>query len=162
MDEATGLHWLRCAIGQTWHAEGQDKGRCEGEAKTLSLADAQAQIHQLNEQKYLGISQWRLPGIVELAALRKCDHGLVDDTFELDMSPQQAPVIIQRWCKNETSIPTIDTARFPDTPHLKFWSGSGSETHQFFYAVDFSNAWIGLNEDAKETYAVRPVADKSH
>ena len=162
VDEATGLHWLRCAIGQTWHAKGQDAGRCEGEAKTLNLTDAQAQVAQLNEQKYLGISQWRLPSIVELAALRKCDHGLVDDTFELDMSPQQEPVIIQRWCKNETSIPTIDTARFPDTPHLKFWSGSGSETHQFFYAVDFSNAWIGLNEAAEETYAVRPVADKNH
>ena len=161
VDEATGLQWLRCALGQTWQADEKGGGHCTSEAKQLSLMDAQAQVEQLNTTKYQGISQWRLPSIVELAALRKCDHGLVDDTFELDMSPQPEPVIIRRWCKNETSIPTIDAARFPDTPHLKFWSGSGSERHQYFYAVDFSNAWIGLNEAAEETYAVRPVADKS-
>ena len=161
VDEATGLQWLRCALGQTWQADEKGGSHCTGEAKQLSLMDAQAQVGQLNTAQYQGISQWRLPSIVELAALRKCDHGLVDDTFELDMGPQQAPVVIQRWCKNETSIPTIDTARFPDTPHIKFWSGSGSETHQVFYAVDFNNAWIGLNEAAEELNAVRPVADKS-
>lgn len=163
MDKATGLSWMRCALGQTWHAEGQtgapSAGRCEGQAQQLELSAAEAQIRQLNAQKYLGIAHWRLPTIVELAALRQCDHGLVDDTFELDLSPEQAPLIVKRWCKGETSSPTIDSARFPDTPQIKFWSGSGSETHQFFYAVDFSNAWIGLNEDAKQAHAVRAVAD---
>ncbi len=93
VDEATGLQWLRCALGQTWQADEKGGGHCTGEAKQLSLMDAQAQVEQLNTAKYQGISQWRLPSIVELAALRKCDHGLVDDTFELDMSLQQEPVI---------------------------------------------------------------------
>ena len=161
-DEATGLQWLRCALGQTWQADEKGGGHCTGEAKQLNLMDAQAQVEALNTAKYQDISQWRLPTIVELAALRKCDHGLVDEAFELDLGPDSAPVKVPRYCKQETSIPTIDGTRFPDTPALKFWSGSGSETHQIFYAVDFSNAWIGLNEAAEELHAVRPVADKSN
>ncbi|MBB1603356.1 hypothetical protein A9977_25330 [Variovorax sp. UMC13] len=153
-DPATGLRWLRCALGQTW----QD-GRCAGEAEALGLMDAQARVEALNAQSHEGIAQWRLPSIVELAALRRCDHGLVDEQFTLELSPEQAPVTVPRWCAGETTTPTIDTARFPGTPPRKFWSGSGSEAAQHFYAVDFSNAWIGLNEAAEATHAVRPVAD---
>ncbi|MDM0086921.1 MULTISPECIES: DUF1566 domain-containing protein [unclassified Variovorax] len=153
-DPATGLRWLRCALGQTW----QD-GRCAGEAEALGLMDAQARVEALNAKSHEGIAQWRLPSIVELAALRRCDHGLVDEQFTLELSPEQAPVTVPRWCAGETTTPTIDTARFPGTPPRKFWSGSGSEAAQHFYAVDFGNAWIGLNEAAEATHAVRPVAD---
>ncbi|MNU72324.1 hypothetical protein D3C71_617800 [compost metagenome] len=155
VDAATGLRWLRCALGQTWQG-----GRCVGEAEALSLMDAQERVQALNTKGHEGISQWRLPTIVELAALRRCDHGLVDETFTLELSPEREPVTVPRWCARETSVPTIDSARFPDTPLRKFWSGSGSEAAQHFYAVDFSNAWIGQNEAAEATHAVRPVADR--
>lgn len=155
LDAATGLRWLRCALGQTWQG-----GRCVGEAEALSLMDAQERVQALNTKGHEGISQWRLPTIVELAALRRCDHGLVDETFTLELSPEREPVTVPRWCARETSVPTIDSARFPDTPLRKFWSGSGSEAAQHFYAVDFSNAWIGQNEEAEATHAVRPVADR--
>lgn len=154
-DAATGLRWLRCALGQAW----QD-GHCVGEAEALSLMDAQARVEALNAKGHEGISRWRLPTIVELAALRRCDHGLlVDEPFTLELGPGQEPVTVPRWCAGDTTMPTIDTARFPDTPPRKFWSGSGSEAAQHFYAVNFGNAWIGLNEAAESTHAVRPVAD---
>jgi hypothetical protein len=155
-DDATGLRWLRCALGQTW----QD-GRCVGEAQTFTLMDAQARVEALNAERRDGITQWRLPAITELAALRKCDQGFVAETFSLDLGPEQQPVVLKRWCAGETTIPAIDAARFPDTPSVKFWSGSGSETHQHFYAVDFGTAWIGLNEAAEARHAVRPVADRA-
>ncbi|PIF78127.1 uncharacterized protein DUF1566 [Variovorax sp. 54] len=155
LDAATGLRWLRCALGQTWQG-----GRCVGEAEALSLMDAQERVQALNVKGHEGISQWRLPTVVELAALRRCDHGLVDEQFTLELSPEKEPVTVPRWCARETSVPTIDSARFPDTPLVKFWSGSGSEAAQHFYAVDFSNAWIGLNEAAEAAHAVRPVADR--
>lgn len=153
-DPATGLRWLRCAMGQAW----QD-GRCAGEAEALGLMEAQARVEALNAQVHEAIAQWRLPTLVELAALRRCDHGLVDEQFKLELSREQAPVTVPRWCAGETTPPTIDTARFPDTPPRKFWSGSGSEAAQHFYAVNFGNAWIGLNEAAEAPHAVRPVAD---
>lgn len=155
-DATTGLRWLRCAMGQAW-----EDGRCKGEPQKLDLMEAQARVEALNARRHEGIAEWRLPTIVELAALRRCDHGLVEDTFTLALSPEQEPVTVQRWCARETTIPTIDTARFPDTPPIKFWSGSGSEADQHFYAVDFGNAWIGLNEEAESAYAVRPVADRA-
>lgn len=158
MDDHGGLRWLRCALGQTW----QGDGHCEGEATALNLEEAQKRIHQLNADKYLGIEQWRLPTITELASLRQCDHGLTTETFELDVGPEQPPIVLPRWCENETSIPTIDSKRFPNTPLRKFWSGSANESQQIFYAVDFSNAWIGLNEAAQDQHAVRPVADVRH
>lgn len=155
-DTATGLRWLRCALGQTW----QD-GRCAGEAETLDLMTAQERVEALNARGHEGIAQWRLPTIVELAALRRCDHGFVSETFTLALSPEQAPVTVPRWCAGEATIPTIDAANFPDTPPVKFWSGSGSEADQHFYAVNFGNAWVGINEAAESAYAVRPVADRA-
>ncbi len=151
---ATGLSWLRCALGQQWQA-----GHCAGEARMLSQFDAQQRIEGLNAERHQGIDRWRLPSIVELAGLRRCDHGLTQDTFTLDLMAEQAPVVLPRWCAQDTSIPTIDTTRFPDTPAVKFWSHSGSERQQTAYAVNFGNAWIGMNEDSESLYAVRPVAD---
>lgn len=155
-DAQTGLRWSSCALGQTW----QD-GRCAGDALLLNLNDAQARVEQLNTAKYLGITQWRLPNIIELAALRHCDNGLTEETFTLGLMAEQEPIEVKRWCAGETSVPTIDTKLFPDTPLLKFWSSSGSEVQQTQYAVNFANAWIGMNEAAEETYAVRPVADRA-
>ena len=153
-DTASGLSWLRCAVGQRWQA-----GHCTGEARTFGLMEAQAEVERLNAERHEGIDRWRLPTIVELAALRRCDQGFVTESFTLSLMADQAPVTVPRWCAGETTIPTIDSARFPDTPSIKFWSGSGNEAQQTFYAVDFASAWIGLNEDDKSQHAVRPVAD---
>jgi len=153
-DAGSGLLWLRCAMGQRWQ-----EGRCVGTAQRLNLMDAQSHVEQLNVERHEGIDQWRLPTLVELAALRRCDHGFVEDTFTLPLMVGEAPVTVPRWCAEENTIPAIDTSRFPDTPSAKFWSGSGSEAQQIFYAVDFASASIGLNEAADSQHAVRPVAD---
>lgn len=155
VDPDTNLVWLRCAIGQR-----AKDGGCAGDALMLNLGDAQDRIHQLNAERHEGIDQWRLPGILELAALRHCDHGLVDETFTLPLMAGEEPVVVRRWCAKETTSPTIDAQRFPDTPQIKFWSNSGSEANQVAYAVDFGNAWIGINENFDTPYAVRPVADR--
>ena len=153
-DAASGLLWLRCAIGQSWQ-----EGRCAGEARTFGFMDAQAQVNRLNAELHEGIDRWRLPTIAELAALRRCDHGFAPETFTLALMAGEAPVTVPRWCAGDNTLPAIDTTRFPDTPSVKFWSGSGNEAQQTFYAVDFASAWIGLNEDDKSQHAVRPVAD---
>lgn len=67
-DNKTGLEWMRCPAGTTWHS-----GGCQGQASLMRLGQAQQWV------KALGPG-WRLPSIQELALLveRRCQPPAIN------------------------------------------------------------------------------------
>ena len=131
-----GLEWLRCSIGQSWSGSS-----CTGEAKKYSFEEAKAAADTFNATGYGGKRDWRVPTVRELQSLRVCSTGFVSDTQDL----QDGGEAVSKDCKNNASMPTIDTAQFPQTPTDDwFWSSSpdvGNAQNAwgvFFYDGDVS------------------------
>jgi len=104
MDWATGLQWKRCSEGQTWSGS-----TCTGTASTHSWQEALQLAEGASE---LGLSDWRLPNIKELAS------------------------VVELACAD----PTIDLAVFPGTPSSEFWSSSPlANLTDSAWFVNFSN-----------------------
>ena len=109
MDIETGLHWMRCALGQTW-----DGKNCSGAASNYNWNAAHEAVAALNHDGgYAGYCDWRLPSIDELKTLVYCSSGQPKTWNDTGES-----------CKGEFNRPTIDLTAFPDTPSSWFWSGS--------------------------------------
>ena len=62
-DVRSGISWLRCSVGQTWHLQEQT---CLGEIVKLNQQEIPIAIAQASEQ--LG-GNWRLPTLKELQGL---------------------------------------------------------------------------------------------
>ncbi|MGE0372114.1 MAG: DUF1566 domain-containing protein [Gammaproteobacteria bacterium] len=67
--KATGLMWMRCALGQTWDGKG-----CTGVHREFTWAEVAEEVERLNKEGYAGFNDWRYPVIPELASIveRKC------------------------------------------------------------------------------------------
>lgn len=60
-DLATGLMWMRCALGQS-----SAESTCEGDARTFSWSGA---LQSSTTSTFAGYSDWHLPNIKELASI---------------------------------------------------------------------------------------------
>jgi len=107
IDMQTNLHWMRCALGQTWK-----KGNCTGEAGEYKWQQALDAAKGFN---YAGYRDWRVPSREELTGLVVCSNG----RYEID--DQEAGT---HSCQGNYSSPTIDITAFPNTPTSYFWSAS--------------------------------------
>lgn len=105
-DSASGLMWMRCALGQAWNGN-----TCDGEASTYAWPAAQAAADEANASGNYFFSDWRVPGLRDLA------------------------MIIERNCVN----PRINLAVFPNTASDFFWTSSAREDDpdQRVYALSF-------------------------
>lgn len=101
-NEKRGLMWMRCSLGQTWNGS-TCKGKAEG-YKSVELA-----INTAKYYSYTGYSDWRLPTLSESKTLIYCSKG---------WSPKN------KYCNDESQIPTIDTVKFPNAPNDIFWTSS--------------------------------------
>ena len=66
-DPNTGLTWYRCTIGYKHDGTG-----CKGSYDFMTYSEAVATVKELNKEKFLGFSDWRIPHIQELHSLRNC------------------------------------------------------------------------------------------
>jgi Protein of unknown function (DUF1566). len=96
-DQASGLMWMRCALGQEW----QD-GACSGSAKTYAWPASQGAVDVVNSSGEQFFSDWRVPGLRDLAMIieREC----VDPRINLTVFPDTPTDFF--W----TSTPRADDA----------------------------------------------------
>jgi hypothetical protein len=106
-DNATGLMWQRCNLGQTW-----DGSTCTG---SISYYNWQSALQQGNSNSFAGYNDWRLPDIHELLSLVAFDrHG---------------PAI------NTTIFPnTSSTWHWSSSPNSR--SSSGGLVIEFYYGSE--------------------------
>jgi hypothetical protein len=124
-DLTTGLHWMRCSIGQRWNGVA-----CEGRAARLTWGEAMRQARELS---FGGCADWRVPTKRELLTLVYCSSGRPKARNETG-----AP------CQGHYERATIDHVAFPNTPSFWFWSSSSSH-HSCDYAwyVNFYQGHLG-------------------
>jgi hypothetical protein len=109
LDIQTGLHWMRCALGQTWTGK-----TCNREAKNYQWNAAHRAVAELNNSGgYAGHCDWRLPSIDELKTLVYCSSGQPKTWNDTG-----------KRCEGDFNQPTIDLTAFPNTPSSFGWSGS--------------------------------------
>jgi hypothetical protein len=74
-DIASGLMWMRCSLGQTWH-----DGECVGEATSVDWQSARAAAADINGDGSFFFSDWRVPKLPELALIieRQCQNPRIN------------------------------------------------------------------------------------
>jgi hypothetical protein len=100
-DTASGLMWMRCALGQAWTGE-----TCAGTAETFAwpgLAGAATAINDGGEHFF---SDWRVPGLRDLAMIaeRECQ----DPRINLTVFPNTPPAFY--WTGTERKDDPDDRA----------------------------------------------------
>lgn len=106
-DKETELQWMRCSLGQEWHAEDQ---RCTGEPRTYQwqeLADITLTLG--------GHSDWRVPSVAELRELVYCSASTPP---QIGMPTNFTP------CSGNFQRPTIARDLFPNTEQNWYWTRS--------------------------------------
>jgi len=143
-DVKTGLHWMRCALGQGWR-----DGTCVGEGDCFEWDDAFRAADDFNQKGgYAGHSDWRVPTIDELKTLIFCSSGkpkIWNDTgqpCEGDyLSPAVDPAAFPATA--DYLIPAIDPAAFPAPADSWFWSSSPyANLRSYAWYVGFDYGYV--------------------
>jgi Protein of unknown function (DUF1566) len=153
-DKATGLEWMRCALGQTW-----DGKTCQGEGTKYTYDAALQAVKNINSSRSVaGKSDWRVPTHRQLASLVYCSQGTRRELIDLkDGSPQ-----LEYVCAVDgKGGPTLAQTVFPNTPGGQgswFWSSSpqvGVADHAWF--AHFFNGYVnvGYRDNPFYVYLVR-------
>ena len=66
-DQATGLIWMRCNLGQKWSGS-----LCNGRSNREQMNNIENAIGSANNSKLYGHSDWQLPSTRQLQSLRSC------------------------------------------------------------------------------------------
>lgn len=128
VDTASGLMWMRCAVGQAWHT-----GVCVGEPKLSSWDQAQKAGEDM---VFAGHADWRVPTRDELAGLIYCSSGV-------RRAPEREGV--PGSCEGGYRTPTLLVTVFPNSPAHKFWSATPDERYRFAaWGVSFYNGATGI------------------
>lgn len=148
LDKATGLHWMRCSMGQKW-----DGTTCLGNPQKFSFSELSTVTSDFSNYK-----NWRLPSFIELATITHCSSGKV---FEIN-SPE--PDFTLPSCSGEYQPPAIDRAVFPNTGDFasydfSYWTASKTQHYdkKGAWIINFSDPFSASELQANAKHAVRLV-----
>lgn len=134
-DLASGLQWMRCALGQTW-----SDPVCSGEPARHTWSAALEAAQRLNHRGgFAGRADWRLPALDELRTLVYCSGGR---PRLWNGSGQE--------CQGPFERPTVYPAAFPKTPPSWFWSSSPDASDpEYAWLVYFSNGHVNYGRKSQ-------------
>jgi hypothetical protein len=100
-DKASGLMWMRCALGQQWN-----DGSCTGKPETYPWTGTEAAAAKINRSGTHFFSDWRVPGLRDLAMIaeRECQ----DPRINLTVFPDTPAVFY--WTSTERKDDPQDRA----------------------------------------------------
>lgn len=161
-DPATGLVWMRCAIGQEWTGS-----TCTGEPNEYNWKGAFTAVKQLNQQGFAGHTDWRLPTIEELISIRQCSKGWRKDksgsTKMINIPTAKGNKQVPMECAEGSAKPTLDSHIFPNAMGYSsfYWSAS-PDAYDSYYAwgVSFYNGYA-YGYIKYGSYSVRAVRSMS-
>ena len=133
-DQATGLVWMRCSLGQTW-----DGVSCTGNAQTVTFNGATKNSATFNTTGGLnGHTDWVVPTIRQLQSLRECSSGFKADSH--DLRDGSAKVLAS--CRANSKQPTISEKLMPSTASSVYWSSTERDGNHGWY-VGFHDGSVG-------------------
>ena len=142
LEEAAGLMWMRCAIGQEWTGDG-----CDGAGRQVNW-DRAARLAE--ETVFAGHDDWRLPTQPELYALTFCSTGRRAEPTREGLGG---------GCVGDYEQPTIIASVFPDTPQHSFWTSTPHERLNYSaWGVSFLTGHTGTGARSDFIY-LRLVRD---
>lgn len=148
LDKATGLHWMRCSIGQKW-----DGATCLGNPQKLSFSELSAVT-----SNFSGYKNWRIPSFIELATITHCSSG------KLFKSNSPDPDFALPSCSGEYQPPAIDRAVFPNTGDFanydfSYWTASKTQHYdkKGAWIINFSDPFSASELQPNAKHAVRLV-----
>ena len=169
-DSATGLSWMRCSIGQNWTGK-----TCIGEPVKLTWQDALDFVAALNQDGgFVSRTDWRVPTIKELSAIRECSNGWELETVgykttivgEVEIKGNVQTVTLPNnqsapdGCANKSRMPAINASIFPNTKSGFYWSSSSADhindLNDFAWFIYFGSGHID-NGLKRSDYYVRLV-----
>lgn len=163
-DPATGLVWMRCAIGQEWTGS-----TCTGTPSEYDWDDAFTAVKQLNQQGFAGHTDWRLPTIEELISIRQCSKGWRKDksgsakmiTIPTAKGNKQVPM----KCAEGSANPVLDSHIFPAIARYSsiYWSASpDAYSGNYVWGVNFGRGSTNYYFKTNNNYvrAVRSMSKK--
>lgn len=141
-DQHTGLIWDRCSVGQTWNGSA-----CEGIAHRTTFETINKLVAQLNSENYLGSNQWKIPTILQLHTLIRCQNW--DSSREIPSHPFSGSTM-KVWAKcagtssnhvrwlHDRAI--INETIFPNLPRgSASYSNIGKWSHRYYYSSNKDN-----------------------
>lgn len=132
-DQATGLVWARCSLGQKWNGKA-----CALQISMHNFEAAQAVAKRFNAAGGLGgFTDWVVPKIRQLLTLRACSTRLVGMK---DLKDGGIPV--PQECLGGNVAPSIDPNAFPQTDVTVFWSSSFYKD-QIAWGIFFGEGILG-------------------
>ena len=136
IDNDTGLHWMRCSLGQAWH-----NGVCAGKAKKYSWQNA---LNVAKSYRYAGYSDWRVPTIKELNSLVYCSNGKsIQYRSDGDEEHTEGGGGCRSNVRGAYEKPTIRQGVFPNTAvSSAVWSSSpGANGPDYAWSVYFRGGY---------------------
>jgi hypothetical protein len=166
-DPATGLTWMRCAIGQKWTGKTctADKSKFVKFGEQHIAIDFAVALNR--DGGFAGYTDWRVPTVEELLTIVKCSNGwwrreigykatvegktpIMGDVVTVELNGRPVP----SRCANGSREPTLDATIFPNSLGYQYyyWTSTKGNYSSLSVLVNFSNGFVLETSSFQDSY----------